>query len=955
MNARSVNIIITLLLLTAGLFPQSVVKRKTLSDASTVHSKHSVSIPVINIPSSIQSEQKQLLLPTSTIIFQESFEGVTGFPPTGWKTVNADGGGTTGPWFQGNTAILTAYSGNGHAAANYQGANDFYIDEWLISPQIQSISSSDTLTFWNRSPDFSAWDDSIEVRISTTDTELSSFTVLVDYFKTSTNGWGEKRYPLNNFVPSGSNIYIAFRYLIYNGGLSGLSSDYVGIDLVQVVRPKVPNDIAVISIDYPFNGSKVLLGESIDPLVTFQNAGANAQANIPVRFRIIPPSGTVYEDNQIISSLNVEQTALVEFSPYTPMIGGQYSMVAYSFLSDDQNSGNDSLASSFYGAVLVSGTFTVGSGGNIPTLKKAIDTLNHNIISNDITLSLINSTYSEPPLTIGPLDYTYNLIRRIIIKPSAGISPIVNINSTSIEPFGIAIYGTSKVTINGSNTGMNNRNMTINALGTNGKIGVFISGIDESFADSNVVKNINVRTGADSLSSAEGCYGILLYGYSSTYKDAGNRISNCEFTKHGMAAIVTRWQLGPMIENNFIHDWTQKSGNNDLWGIWLSEGTINAKVSGNIIGNIKNQVNYYWACGIENSAGTGSNALVFNNFIYSILSSGAGSNVNYSRGIYSNDIANSGDRYYFNSIYLEGTDNSTSASSRTSGFELHGGSNIVMKNNIVYNQTNLIGTSTDNKAYCIYLSSVPADFTSNNNDLFAPTSQGVVGYNSGNRITIVNWRASFFPTQDAASISADPLFVSPSSGNLHIQTAVTSPVNAAGTPIAGIASDIDGMTRNPTTPDIGADEFTPGAVNIATTYNEGWNLISVPLVVDDYSKNILYPTAISEAFAYNGSYVITEALENGKGYWLKFITTQNIELAGDSFTNDTIDVVAGWNMIGALTKSVAVNSIIQVPSDIVGSKFFMYDDTYIQTDTLLSGRGCWVKVKRNGELILQAP
>ncbi|MDI6767756.1 MAG: choice-of-anchor J domain-containing protein [Bacteroidota bacterium] len=966
MNARSVYIIIALLLLTASppalpelrrasMLPQAAVKQKILRDASTIHSKHSASVPIIKIPLSIQSTQKQLLSPTSTIIFQESFEGGTGFPPAGWMTVNADGGGTTGPWFQGNTTILTAYSGNGYAAANYQGANDFYIDEWLISPQLQSISSGDTLTFWNRSPDFSAWADSVEVRISTTNTELSSFTILVDYFKTSTNGWEQKRYPLKNYVPSGSSIYVAFRYIIYNGGISGLSSDYVGLDLVQVVRPKVLDDIAVISIDYPFNGSKVLLGESIDPLVSFQNAGSTAQINIPVRLRIIPPSGTVYENNQIISSLNVEQTAQVEFSSYTPTVWGQYSIIAYSFLSGDQNNGNDSLTSNFSGAVLVSGTFTVGSGGNIPTLKKAVDTLNHNIISNDITLSLISSTYSEPPLVIGPLDYTYNLIRRIIIKPSAGISPIVNINSTSTEPFGIAIYGTSKVTINGSNSSMNNRNATINALGINGKIGVLISGTEESFADSNVVKNINVRTAADSLLSAEGFYGVLLYGYNSTYKDAGNRISNCDITKHGMAGIAGQWQTGTVIENNFIHDWTQKSGSNDVWGIWLAEGTINARVSGNVIGNINNEVNYYWACGIENSSGAGSNAWVFNNFIYRILSSGAGSNVNYSRGIYSGDIANSGDRYYFNSIYLEGTDNSTSISSHTSGFEFLGGSNIIMKNNIVFNQTNLTGASTDNKAYCIYLSSVPADFASNNNDLFAPNSKGVVGYNSGNRVTIADWRASFSPTQDAASISANPLFVSPSSGNLHIQTAVTSPVNAAGIPITGITSDIDGMTRHPITPDIGADEFIPGAVSISIAYDEGWNLISVPLIVDDYNKIILYPTAISEAFAYNGSYIITETLENGKGYWLKFGAAQNLELAGDSLASDTIDVAAGWNMIGALTSSVAVDSIIQVPADIVVSKFFMYDGTYTNADTLSPGRGYWVKVKQNGKLIMRLP
>lgn len=955
MNARSVNIIITLLLLTASLLPQAVVKQKKHRDVNTVHSKQSVAIPVIKAPLSIQSIQKQLLSPTSTIIFQESFEVGTGFPPTGWKTVNADGGGTTGPWFQGSTTILTAYSGDGYAAANYQGANDFYIDEWLISPQLQSISSSDTLTFWNRSPDFSAWDDSIEIRISTTDTALSSFTILVDYFKTSTNDWEQKRYPLNNYVPSESSIYVAFRYLIYNGGISGLSSDYVGLDLVQVVRPKVSNDIAVSSIDYPFNASRVLLGESIDPLVTFQNAGSTAQANIPVRLRIVPPSGTIYEDNQIIPSLNVGQSAQVEFSTYTPPVWGQYSISAYSFLDSDQNSGNDSLTSNFFGAVLVSGTFIVGSGGDIPTLQKAIDTLNHNIILNDITLSLISSAYNEPPLTIGPLEYAYNLIRRIIIKPSAGISPIVNINSTSTEPFGIAIYGTSKVTINGSNTSTNNRNMTINALGANGKIGILMSGTEESYADSNVVKNANVRTGADSLSSADGCYGILLYGYSSTYKDAGNRISNCDITRHGEAGIIAQWQLGTVIENNFIHDWLQQGGENDVHGIWLADGTINAVVSGNKIGNIKTQVNYSWAYGIENSSGSSSNGLFYNNMIYDILSCGAGIYVNYSRGIYGNSFTNSGDGYFYNSIYLSGTDSSSSGSSHTAGFEFVGGTNISIKNNIVFNESILSGTSGDNKAYCVYLSSVPTNFVSHNNDLYAPTTQGIVGYNGGNKAALTDWRASFVPPQDVLSITADPLFVSSETGNLHIRTGVVSPVNGVALPITGITSDIDGNYRNQITPDIGADEYTPGEFVLDVLFDAGWNLVSVPLLASDYRAASLFPSAISDVFSYKGSYAAETTLVNGSGYWVKFNSITNNEMAGSPITVDTFDVVEGWNIIGTISYPVTTSSIIQIPPDIVSSAYFVYDGSYVEADTLLPGRGYWVKVIQNGKLILWVP
>ncbi|MDP2209785.1 MAG: choice-of-anchor J domain-containing protein [Bacteroidota bacterium] len=889
--------------------------------------------------------------PTNTIIFEESFEGSTGFPSAGWKTVNRDGGGTTGPWFQGNTSVFEAYSGSGYAAANYQGANDFYIDEWLISPRILSISQYDTLTFWHRSPDYSSWDDSIEIRISLSDTSISSFTIKVDYFKTSTIGWAQKRYPLKNYVPSGSNIYVAFRYLIYDGGVSGFSSDYAGIDLVQIVRPQVPKDIKVSSIDFPFNKSKIGLGESIEPQATFQNIGSSVQTNIPVRFRIYPPSGTIYEDNRNITSLNPNQFLQISFGSYIPTMVGKYTVSAYSLLSGDQNTFNDSLSSFFNGAVLLSGSFTVGIGGNFSSIKNAVDSLNQNIISGDIHLSLVDSFYNEPPLNIGPLDYA-SVTDRVTIKPASGKSPVIDINSTSSEPYGFTIQGASKVIIDGSNSNQSQRNLTINAKGTDGRIGIFVRGIEGMDTDSNIVQNLNIRTGADSLTPSDGCYGILLYGYSSVYKSVGNKILNCDITKHGAVGIASQWQDRIIIENNHVHDWTQLSGENDVCGIWLADGTTNAIVSGNIIGNIKSQINYYWAYGIENSSGLGSIILLYNNMIYNILSAGSGTNINRSIGVYSSNFSNSNDGYYYNSIYLSGFDNSTSASSRTAGFEFIGGSNITVKNNIVYNETNLAGTSEGNKSYCVYLSSLPTNFISNNNDLFAPGLKGVVGYNSGNKVTITDWRNSFTPKQDSLSISADPLFVSPGVGNLHILTTEVSPVNGAGVPIVGIIKDIDGTYRNTSTPDIGADEFTPGSVSKNVSYSSGWNLISVPLMVDDDRKITIFPTAISEAFAYVGSYSIKTNLENGVGYWLKFRYPENVEFVGEPISTDTIDVNTGWNLIGSITDTVAVNSIIQIPPEIIISKFYTFDGSYVSVDKIIPGKGYWVKVNRQGKLVL---
>jgi hypothetical protein len=889
---------------------------------------------------------------SSTVVFEEDFESAYGFPPAGWKTVNADGGGSTGPWFAGNISVLTALSRDSYAAANYQGANELYIDEWLISPAISALSSQDTLLFWHRSPDDSPWYDSIEVRISTSDTAIGSFTTLVDYFKTSTDGWAQNRYPLGNYIENGNPIYIAFRYLIYDGGSSGMNSDYVGIDLVRIVRPQVANDIQVLSIDYPQDGSKVIAGQSIEPVVTFQNVGTVVQPTIPIRVKIIPPTGITYESNQAIANLAPGITSQIVFDSYTPTATGIYKIRGYSYLPGDQNTTNDSLTALSRGSVVLSGVFTVGAGGNIRSLKSAVDTLNHNIIGGNVTLSLVDNVYVEPPLSLGSLDYVSSP-NRILLKPAPGVSPTISIQATSAEQFGFALTGAPFVTFDGSNSTKNYRNTIIRVLGEYGKTGILIGGTDQSFADSNVIKNLKIETAADTLSDADGYYGALLLGFDPSLKDYGNTVANCEITNHGAAGIAVQWQEGVVIENNFIHDWKQVIGENNVHGIMNADGACKTIIRGNTIGNLRTADNYAWAVGIENSAGEGSNISVYNNIVYNILSYGAGTNTNRSIGLFGSSYFNNSDVYCYNSIYLSGTDLSSSGLSRTAGVELAGGSNITVVNNIIYNESVLSASAEENKAYGIYLLGLHTNFISNHNIFYIPLTQGVVGYNDGVRQVLTDWSSSFDPEQDDSSAIGNPQFISKVTGNLHVNPAIGSPANAAGTPIAGITRDIDGNPRSTVTPDIGADEFTPGGATVQQEYATGWNLVSIPLTVDSYERSELFPGSVSEAFSYNGRYDAEETIRNGPGYWLKFGEAAIVNFVGLPRSTDTVSVLKGWNLVGSISDSVSTAAIIEIPSGIVLSDYYLHDDGYIAVEILAPGKGYWVKVSQDGELILK--
>jgi hypothetical protein len=131
-----------------------------------------------------------------------------------------------------------------------------------------------------------------------------------------------------------------------------------------------------------------------------------------------------------------------------------------------------------------------------------------------------------------------------------------------------------------------------------------------------------------------------------------------------------------------------------------------------------------------------------------------------------------------------------------------------------------------------------------------------------------------------------------------------------------------------------------------------WNLISLPLDVPDPKKTTLFPTAVSDAFAYSTGYVKKESLSVGTGYWLKFDSAESVNIPGLYRLRDTIDLITGWNLIGSISRTIAVSSISSEPGGMVASQFFGYSNGYQNTDSIYPGKGYWVKVNQTGKFIL---
>ncbi|MBI3195019.1 MAG: T9SS type A sorting domain-containing protein, partial [Ignavibacteriae bacterium] len=136
------------------------------------------------------------------------------------------------------------------------------------------------------------------------------------------------------------------------------------------------------------------------------------------------------------------------------------------------------------------------------------------------------------------------------------------------------------------------------------------------------------------------------------------------------------------------------------------------------------------------------------------------------------------------------------------------------------------------------------------------------------------------------------------------------------------------------------------------TFNPRWNMLSIPLAVDNDSKESVFPDAVSEAFSFDGQYIPQTTLENGKGYWLKFSDTAVVSIDGYAKNKIVIDVKEGWNMIGSISSNLPVYEIEEYPEGIIQSNFYGYESGYQIANAIQPSKAYWVKVSQNGQLVL---
>jgi hypothetical protein len=153
----------------------------------------------------------------------------------------------------------------------------------------------------------------------------------------------------------------------------------------------------------------------------------------------------------------------------------------------------------------------------------------------------------------------------------------------------------------------------------------------------------------------------------------------------------------------------------------------------------------------------------------------------------------------------------------------------------------------------------------------------------------------------------------------------------------------------------GNDQFSPSP---QISYPAGWDMVSVPIDFTNFSISALYPSLTGgSAYTFaNGYFVQANPLNTGAGYWMEIPsqTTLIPQYLGNCLSSLTINLSAGWNMVGSLSSNLD-ESLAQFVNTSPTSDFFAHGSSgYVPTETIEAGQGYWIKVSQAGQLFLSA-
>jgi hypothetical protein len=155
-----------------------------------------------------------------------------------------------------------------------------------------------------------------------------------------------------------------------------------------------------------------------------------------------------------------------------------------------------------------------------------------------------------------------------------------------------------------------------------------------------------------------------------------------------------------------------------------------------------------------------------------------------------------------------------------------------------------------------------------------------------------------------------------------------------------------------------------GETTFPFTYDieDGWNLVSIPGLLPD-TQDIndwwAYRDMNTPVYSFTNLYHSETTLFPSVGYWMKHLgvrtynTGEEWPAAGLRIVrHDPISVNSGWNIFGVYEEMVPASGLTTIPSGLQDGPIYGYSGGYFVTTQLVPGRGYWVKLNNDGQIII---
>jgi hypothetical protein len=495
----------------------------------------------------------------------------------------------------------------------------------------------------------------------------------------------------------------------------------------------------------------------------------------------------------------------------------------------------------------LSGTFTVGTGGNFNSLTAALRRFQASVQTGPVTLILTNAIYATPafggletfPLSLRP-SIGMSTTNTLLIKPATGVNPLIF--GAADSALFVVRDGVVGFTFDGSNSNSNTRNLSLLNTHNNGQSVLFIQSNNTNGGVKNLeIKNLNLKggnlattqiiiigartgIGAQAIVKASGANNLsirncnLYFGLSGLMAvgEANSPITNLLVENNRFSTDSFNLNLAGTgiyaegITNSVFNKNTIRNMFTQfvqlVSGITIGDNVSNTSIKYNIIDNIESANNNSTGCyGISISSGIGvNNDSIYNNSISRIMSSSSGNgfgNIFNRFGIRVTGGTNI--KVFYNTVHLSGGSSFGSGQSASGAMQVFGTgpfTGLEIRNNVFSNSMSNSLSGSRHTAIWVSTTLPIAGATINRNNYFVNGFNGFLLFDGSNNYNTLSDLISVLGG-NANSISANPLFVS----NSDLRP-VKGGVLRIGNVIAGINRDILDSLRSNTLTRIGCYE-----------------------------------------------------------------------------------------------------------------------------------------------------